>query len=315
MDYLNAIRAFVMIADEHSFRGAADRLNLTRSAVSKHLAGLESHLGAQLIERTTRHVQLTEIGQNYLARCRHILAELDEAELEISTAKGEVRGALKVGAPPAFAQRHIGPHLPDFLKDYPRLQIELITTDHHIAPNETSIDLHIQISGGSLPADLNEVVLARNTRTLVASPAYLAHAGTPKATAELSRHKLITLEYGHPHNEWHFMTESGDIETYRANGSLRIDSGDAILRAALNEGGLAMLPSYVVGKHIQNGDLMAVLEEQVREDEPIRAVYRQKNHRTERIELLVDYLRTLYGEVPYWELPDASSAAAKRAAR
>lgn len=314
MDLLTSMRVFTYIADQQSFRGAADQLNMTPSAISKHLAALEAHLGSQLIERTTRRVAVTEVGESYLTRCRHILSEIDEAEIEVSDATDQVRGILKVSAPPAFAHRHIAPHLPDFLKNFPYLSIDLITTDHSLQPTHTIIDLHIRLSGVTDSPELETITLAPNRRRLVASPSYLAAHGVPALLSDLRQHRLVTLEYGHPHNEWHFMNETGDIDTLRASGAIRIDSGDALLRTILNDGGIGMLPNYVTGKHIHSGALVAVMDELVREDEPIHATFRAANHKRQRIELFITYLKQLYGKKPYWESEDGTSEAAKRVA-
>ncbi|MBL6623208.1 MAG: LysR family transcriptional regulator [Alphaproteobacteria bacterium] len=314
MDMLTSMRVFTHIAGQRSFRGAAETLDMTPSAISKHLAALEEHLGTQLIERTTRRVALTEVGAAYLARCRHIISEIDEAELEVSDATGEIQGILKVSAPPAFAHRHIAPHLPLLMQQYPRLAIDLITADHSLGPNDNVTDLHISITGMAGNPELENVVLASNTKRLVASPAYLASHGTPASVDDLSSHRLITLEYGHPHNEWHFSTDGSGPDRFRANGPLRMDSGEAVLRAILNGGGIAMLPTYVTGKHIHAGQLIPILDDLVREDEPVHAVWRKKNHRRNRIELLVSFLKSVYGTVPYWNQPDGTSEAAQRAA-
>ena len=315
MDLLTSMRVFTHIANQQSFRGAADSLNMTPSAISKHLAALETHLGSTLIERTTRRVTVTEVGENYLTRCRHILSEIDEAEMEVSDANDQVRGILKVSAPPAFAHRHIAPHLPDFLAEYPQLSVDLITTDHSVLPTHTIIDLHIRLSEMTESLELENVKLAPNRRRLVASQSYLKRYGMPQTQADLRKHKLVTLEYGHPHNDWHFTNDSGGVDTFRASGTIRIDSGDALLRTILNDGGIGMLPNYVTGKHIHMGDLVPVMDDLVREDEPIHATYRLANHRRQRIELFVTYLANLYGAHPYWESEDGTSEAAKRAAK
>ncbi|MBT5799277.1 LysR family transcriptional regulator [Alphaproteobacteria bacterium] len=314
MDLITSMRVFTVIASEHSFRAAADMLVMPPSAISKHLAGLESRLGAQLVERTTRRVSLTEVGADYLVRCRHILSEIDEAEAEITDATGEVKGVLKVSSPPAFAHRHIAPHIPYFLKKYPKLSIDLSTTDYSISPSHTAIDLHIRISEMNTTDGLTTIMLAPNTRRLVASSDYIKENGAPITVSDLQKHRLLTLEYGHPHNNWHFRTESGNMNAFLANGSVRMDSGDAILRAVLNNGGISMLPTYVTGKHIHNKHLVPLLDELVSEDEPIHATFRSKNHRYKRIMLLTTFLQGLYSPTPYWDQHDGTSEAALRAA-
>ena len=314
VDLITSMRVFTIIASENSFRAAAELLDMPPSAISKHLAALEARLGAQLIERTTRKVSVTEVGSDYLVRCRHILSEIDEAEAEITDATGEVKGVLKVSAPPAFAHRHIAPHMPFFLSKYPKLSVDLSTTDYSISPCHTAIDLHIRISEMNTTDGLTTIMLAPNTRRLVASREYLNTQGTPSAVSDLQKHRLITLEYGHPHNNWHFRSDNGEIITFLANGTVRMDSGDAILRAVLNNGGISMLPTYVTGKHIHNKHLVPVLDELVNEDEPIHATFRTKNHRYKRIMLLTTFLQGLYSPTPYWDQHEGTSEAALRAA-
>ena len=111
MDQLTSMRSFAMIATQRSFIRAAEKLNLAPSVISKQLSALEKHLGIMLVERTTRVVKLTEVGELYLARCKHILAEVDDTEAMITKQTGQLRGALKLNAPPGFAHRHIAPHL------------------------------------------------------------------------------------------------------------------------------------------------------------------------------------------------------------
>ncbi|MDA8730614.1 LysR family transcriptional regulator, partial [Alphaproteobacteria bacterium] len=129
MDQLASMRIFLAVAEANALIGAARQLGLSPSAVSKHVAALENQLGTQLFTRTTRHISLTEVGATYLENCRQILADLDKADAEARSASGTVQGHLRVEAPPGFAHRHVAPHLPAFLKQFPHLTIELKGND------------------------------------------------------------------------------------------------------------------------------------------------------------------------------------------
>lgn len=312
MDQLTSMRVFHAIVTCNSFRGASEHLRMAPSVVSKHLSSLEDHLGALLIERTTRTLKLTEVGQNYLEKCQKILNEIDEAEAEITSATHQLTGLLRVQCASGFAHRHIAPHLPKFKRKHRRLTIELIASDRPHDRNSDH-DVTIEIAEPSNNEAFAYRRLAPNRRRLVASPHYLELFSVPQEPAELARHQLITHSTGHHANEWHFHNKDGSKFTYRANGQMRFDNGDTMMRAALNDGGLAMLPSYIVSSRLQVGLLVSVMEELIEEDVPITAVYNANSYRKPKIEAFLDYLVTEFGETPYWEKEAADGAAALRA--
>jgi len=310
------MRMFVSIADKKSFKGAAEEMELSPSVISKHLSALEKHLGVSLIERTTRNVKLTEIGQSYLVKCRHILDEVDSFEANLKKRTGQLKGVLKVNAPPGFGHRHIAPHLPLFLAENEGMIVDITTANNDSNSVLFDVDLHIKISEANIPSGCEMAVLAPNWRKLVASPSYIEKMGTPHTVSDLDKHQLVTLDPAHHNNDWHFRINEDHIETYRAHGSVRIDSGDGLLRTVLNDGGFAMLPTYIVGRHIQSGALVSVLEAQVDESNPVHAIWRRSNHRWPRISAFISYLRSIYGELPYWDDENAArSAAALRASK
>ena len=312
MDQLTSMRVFYAIATYESFRGAAQHLNMAPSVVSKHLSALETHLGALLIERTTRRLKLTEVGLNFFEKCQRILHEIDEAEAEISSATHQMRGALRVHCAAGFAHRHIAPHLPKFRRMHRHLVVDLIASDRPHDKNSDA-DVSIEIADPGHVSGLLYRHLAPNRRRLVASPHYLELFSTPKVPSELHHHQLITHSQGHYSNEWHFHNPDGTKFTFRANGHMRFDNGDTMMRAALNDGGLAMLPSYIVSSRLQVGLLVPVMDDLIEEDVPIIAVYNAANYRRPKIEAFLDYLVAEFGEVPYWEKEAADGDAALRA--
>jgi DNA-binding transcriptional LysR family regulator len=178
------------------------------------------------------------------------------------------------------------------------------------------VDLDIRISETRVHEGHGIQILAGNRRQLVGTPLYLSRFGQPKTVTDLAAHKLVTVENGMDSIDWHFRDNNQNISTFKARGYLRLDSGDAILRCVLNDGGLAMLPTYIVGRHITSGALMPVLETMVDERTPIHAVWRQKNHRLPKIEAFLAFLRQLYGDTPYWDIVTAENKkAATRASK
>ena len=151
---------------------------------------------------------------------------------------------------------------------------------------------------------------------LTASPDYLAAHGVPETVEELNDHQLITLDYGHRANDWHFRTDTGALETFKADGNMRLDNGDALLRTALNGGGLCMLPSYIAGRHIASGALMTVMDASIDEHTPLHALWRENNYRLPKIHAFLDFLNEIFGETPYWDVQtDDNKEAFERASK
>ena len=313
MDQIVSIRIFMAVAETGALNSAARQMKISPSAVSKHIAAMENKLGAQLLNRTTRQVALTEVGASYLQSCQLIIAELDKANSEARTASGSVQGVLRVGAPIGFAHRHVAPHLPIFLAKYPHLSVELQSAESDTDMIEAGFDLCIRISPHSDHDKLVYTELAANSRQLIATPDYLAAYGAPEKPADLSKHRLITHTTRSNSNYWHFRDGSG-TRSIHARGHLLMDSGDAMLRAVLNHGGIAMLPTYMIARHIRSSALVTILDSLVMEDYPIHAVTLPGRHAIPKIEVFLEFLQSLYGNTPYWDaLDEPPTAAALRA--
>lgn len=298
MDVLTGMTIFVAVVENSSLAGAARHMNLSPSVVSKQLSALEDRLGVRLLNRTTRRVSLTEVGSAYYERCKRILADVDEAEAAVSTAHSSPRGLLKITAPSTFAHRHVAPHLPGFMDRNPEVQVQMLVADRLVDLVEEGIDLAIRIAQLK-DSSLIARKLAPNHRKLVASPDYLAKWGVPARPEEINEHALITLQPGSPINDWHFVID-GQETVIRARGTIATNHGDSILALALSGAGLAMLAAHVVGEHIKSGRLISVLDENVREDVPIYAVYPSNRHLSPKVRAFVDYLVDVYGPRPYW---------------
>ncbi len=316
MDKLTGMRVFTQIATMRSFKKAGEQLGIAPSVISKHLSALEAELGVQLIERTTRTARVTEMGELYLSKCRPILDEIDDIETTLAKETGRLKGPLNISAPPGFTHRHIAPHLPAFSCIHPDVNLNLTSANNDSGQLLPQVDLDIRISETRVQEGHGIQILAGNRRQLVGSPNYISSYGSPKLVSDLAAHKLVTVENGLDSIEWHFKDPKENISTFKARGYLRLDSGDAILRCILNDGGLAMLPTYIVGWHLSSGALLPVLETLVDERTPIHAVWRQKNHRLPKIEAFLAFLQQLYGNVPYWdEVTEENKRAAMRAAK
>ena len=298
MDTLSSMKVFCSVVENDSLAGAARLLNVSPSVVSKQLSALEDRLGVRLINRTTRRVSVTEEGKAYYERSKRIIADVDEAEISISRAHSAPRGLLKVTAPFTFSHRHLTPHLPSFLKLYPEVEVRVQLSDRVVDLVDEGIDLAIRIAHLK-DSSLIARRLAANHRSLVATPDYLEKNGTPEHPEDLMQHQLITYPPGNPLNDWHFLIDETE-RLIKAKGAISINNGDAILSAVLAGGGLTMTSSYMVGEHIKNQRLVSVLENFVKEDIPIFAVYPSSRHLSPKVRVFVDFLIETYGSKPYW---------------
>jgi DNA-binding transcriptional LysR family regulator len=266
MDQLRAIRVFTRVIDEGSFAGAARALDLAPAVVTRLVAELEEHLGARLLNRTTRRISLTEIGEAYLERARRILAEVDEAAALAHSATSEVRGHLKVLCPPAIAVHQLAKHLPRFHREYPHVYLEL----HSPGPVDSvddAYDLTILSRRDPLDGDFVARRLARTEVVMVASPEYLDRRGRPQVPADLKGHdalrpaisvfqKGLTLQRGHDELA---PVDSVTLPLDAHKSVLSTGHMDTNYAAALHGLGIAGLPSFLVEDALLENALERVL--------------------------------------------------------
>ncbi|MDG0854845.1 LysR family transcriptional regulator [Roseateles puraquae] len=249
MDQLRAIKVFVRVIDEGSFAGAARALDLAPAVVTRLVAELEEHLGARLLNRTTRRLSLTEIGDAYLERARRILADVEEAAALAASATQEVRGLLRVLCPPAIAVHQLAKHLPKFHRDYPAVTLE-ITSPGPVSTVDDSYDLTIFLTREVPDGDFIARLLARSEFIMCASPEYLDRRGRPEHPRDLKQHDALlpptaALARG-------LTLQSGDgseeitLPIVPSRAALATTHMDTNYAAALHGLGVAGLPSFIV---------------------------------------------------------------------
>ncbi|MCF8204173.1 MAG: LysR family transcriptional regulator [Methylotenera sp.] len=249
MDQLRAIKVFVRVIDEGSFAGAARALDLAPAVVTRLVAELEEHLGARLLNRTTRRLSLTEIGDAYLERARRILADVDEAAALAASATQEVRGLLRVLCPPAIAVHQLAKHLPKFHRDYPAVTLE-ITSPGPVSTVDDGYDLTIFLTREVPDGDFIARLLARSEFIMCASPEYLDRRGRPEHPRDLKQHDALlpptaALARG-------LTLQSGDgseeitLPIVPSRAALATTHMDTNYAAALHGLGVAGLPSFIV---------------------------------------------------------------------
>lgn len=259
MDRFAALTAFIAVVDRQGFAPAARHLGLAPSAVTRHVAALEAHLGVRLLARTTRSVSLTEAGARYLERARRIMAELAEAEEFAQSERLTPVGRLVVSAPAVFGRLHVAPLLAEFLRLHAEVQGELRLSDRWVNMVEEGVDCAIRI--GHLPdSGLVARRLGETRRIIVAAPGYLARHGTPEDPRDVTAHRIIRFSAFEGAEEWRLVRD-GVEERVPIAPRLVTNSADAALCAAEGGGGLTMVLAYQARAAIVAGRLVRVLRD------------------------------------------------------
>ncbi|MES2100437.1 MAG: LysR family transcriptional regulator, partial [Pseudomonadota bacterium] len=295
MDRLHSMRVFSRVVDEGSFARAARELNLSPAVVTRLVADLEEHLGSRLINRTTRRLSLTDTGELYLERVRHILTEVEEAEALATASTAEPRGHLRVLCPPAFAVHQIAKHLPKFRALYPKVSLEL-SVPGPVETVDENFDISI-LTEGRRPLDGNFVArrLARSEVVLCASPEYLDRRGRPQHPKDMDGHETMVPPFL---RELTFFTGArGDDEPPgesvtlmpRRTGLSTIHT-DTMYAAALAGLGITGLPSFVAEDALMENALERVLPQWHLFTTTLYAGMPTRKHVPARTRVFVDFL-------------------------
>ena len=259
MDRLTAMEIFTNVVEFEGFSAAAGRLGISRASVSKQVIQLEESLGARLLNRTTRRVSVTEVGEAYYERCKRVLAEVAEADLLVEQLHSEPRGTLKVNAPMSFGVAHVGPAVSDFLTQYRDLGISLTLNDRFTDLIEEGFDVAIRISQAA-----DSSLIARRLGgircVMTATPGYLERAGTPLKPQDLSEHQCLSYIYLASGLEWPMFGPNG-ATSVKVSGPLKANNGEVLLQAARRGLGIAFLPNFLVREEIAKGSLVTVLDQ------------------------------------------------------
>ncbi len=308
MDTLQSMRIFSEVVDSGSFSAAGRKFGLAASSVSRQVGSLEDTLGARLLNRSTRKLSLTEAGRLYHERVRQILADVEDANRSVSHLEAIPRGMLRINGPTVFGRLHIAPHLPEFLRRFPEIDIDLTLTDHFVDVIEEGSDVVVRV-GGLSDSSLFARRLAPNRRVICATPAYLEKHGRPTKPAELAEHTCIVYKLQSTTGTWHICCgESGAKEQVQVHGRLTANNAEALHEAVLGDVGIALLPIWLVGQDLQDGRLERVLptlEADLTKDETsIHAIYPHKRLLSAKVRAFVDFLVEKYQPVPYWEIEE-----------
>lgn len=296
---LNLMIIFAHVVNEQSFSGAARKLNVSRSSVSKSVAKLEQALGASLLNRNTRHLSLTEVGAAFFDYCTRIGYEADEAHKMIDNLNTQPRGVLKIVASVAFGTLHIAPAVGDFLRRYPELDIDMTITDRVVDLAEEGYDVAISVTS-DLPQALVARKLAPIRRRLCATPGYFEEFGIPQSPDELVKHNCLDYIHSGDRGLWRFTGPDGEVSV-SVSGKLRINDDEALSQVVLSGFGVALLPTFIIGKDLQAKRLKSVLSEYIPTKQQVYALYMPKRNLPIKIRAFVDFLVERFGAEPYWD--------------
>jgi DNA-binding transcriptional LysR family regulator len=289
MDKLTSMSVFVRVAKAGSFAGGASELGISRAMATKHIMQLEGSLGTRLFNRTTRSLNLTDVGASYLERCQQVLLDVEEMEAAVTHLQTEPRGVLKISAPPVIGAKHITRAIAEFLKIHPDLTVDLILQSSTGDLIDEGIDIAIYL--GDL-ADTSMVArkLASSSMMVCGSPDYLAKYGIPKTPEDLLNHSCLVNWASSPRNKWKFKSKTG-YTSINVTGRMQSNVADANRIAAVNGLGLVMLATYVVGRDIEKGKLIAVLEDYAPPPLDIHAVYPHRKYLSAKVRRFLDFLQ------------------------
>lgn len=289
MDRFHAITAFVRVVEAGSFARAAERLGVSVSAVSRQLAELEAHLAVRLLNRTTRRLSLTEGGQAFYERSVQLLADLDEAEVAVTSASIVPRGTLRLTCSATFGARHLAPAVAAFTSRYPQMRFDAELSERIVDLVEEGFDLAVRV-GATGSQNLVARKIGSSRIVCCAAPSYLELHGEPREPEDLATHACMTYEYLPTRNVWSFRDPRGGERSVRIAGPVHANNGRFLEALAAEGAGIVREPDFIVGPDVRAGRLKAILTEFEPAPLPIYIVYPSRRHLSAKVRAFADFL-------------------------
>lgn len=301
MDRFENMSTFIRVVEAGSISGAADRLGVAKSAVSRRLKELEGHLGVELFHRTTRRMNLTDTGRAFYHQSVRILDDVIEAELATSQAHGTLSGSLKIALPSTFGIMHMGPAINEFLREHPQIEFDLDFNDREVDLMQEGFDLAIRIA--KLPdSSLIARRLAPIQTVICASPSYIEQMGAPQMPDELVAHRCLVYSLLSDYEYWSLTDRDGKEIKTKIQPYLKASTGEFLKDAAVEGMGIIMVPSFIAYKEIESGALVQILNDYIPPKIEAYAIYPQTRHLSQRVRAFVDFLVNRFSGTPYWDL-------------
>lgn len=289
VNLLTMMETFAKVVETNSFTAAAERLQLSKSFVSKQVSQLESELGTRLLHRTTRKLSLTEEGAIFYKHCQLIILEAENAKAAIFESQSCPRGKIKITLPQSLIIAGAGELLLKFQQTHQEIELEVTVSGTFFDLIDNSFDLAIRI--GQLE---DSTLICRKLKAcyfqVVASPSYIEKYGEPQNPMDLKEHNCLVYGSSNEERQWSFLLGNNETTTLRAKGNLTTDDGLLIVKAVRDGMGVAFGPNFLFEKHIEKGDLRLLLPS-YKQPTAIFAIYPANRNLPRRVRLLIDYLK------------------------
>jgi DNA-binding transcriptional LysR family regulator len=295
MDRLLAMEMFVRVVETGSFSKAAREFNTTQPTVTKQVAATEARLKVRLLNRNTRGVSLTESGALYYEKCKNIVRETEEAENVVRRRESQAQGLLRVGTSVAFGRRVVVPMALEYMARNPQVQVDLSFEDRYVDLIAQGIDVAVRM-GKLADSSLGARFLGMNPWVMVAAPGYLKKHGTPKRAHELSGHVALIYSSVVGDDVWRMHTPKGEPITVPVTGRLRSNNLSAVLAAAREGLGIALMPRYVASDSLAAGKVVEVLPGHALPEQEIHAVFPSPKLVPGKVSSFVAFLQGRFGE-------------------
>ncbi len=309
MDRFHAIAAFVKVVESGSFARAAERLDVSVSSVSRHVAELEAHLDARLLNRTTRRLSLTEAGRTFHERAVLLLADLEEAEQSAGAGTVRPRGTLRLTCGIAFGIHHLAPAIAAFMARFPEMRFDVDLSDRMVDLVDEAFDIAVRIGeiGGQ-----NLVGRKVGVTRLIcyAAPSYLARHGEPRTPEDLASHTCLTYEYSPQSDVWAFRDRDGRERNARIAGPMHANNGNFLEAMALEGIGIGYQPDFIVGPDVRAGRLLPILRAFAPPPTGIHVVYPSRRHLSAKVRAFTDFLVERFASAE-WALDQAATTKAR----
>jgi LysR family transcriptional regulator, regulator for bpeEF and oprC len=296
MDRLDAIQMFVRVVEGGSFSTAARERGVGQPAVSKQIAALEAHLGAQLLLRTSRSLTLTDAGQEFYESARRLVGEVEAAESRVGHRQLSPSGLVRATVAPVFGRLYVVPRLREFFARYPEISVELLISDRTVDLIEEGID--VDIRNGDLP-DSTLVVrkIAATPIVTVATPGYLTKHGVPKTPSDIDQHSCVIYAPQGAIRAWGFEGKFGSI-VHQPKGKFRTNDAEQIRAAVLSNLGLAHTPGWLFASEIASGTVRRILRDYEPPNLSISAVHPSGRRLPTKVRVFIDFLAEILAKHP-----------------
>jgi DNA-binding transcriptional LysR family regulator len=298
VDRFAEIQLFVQVAETGSLSRAAQALDLSNAAASRHLQALEDRLGARLVERNTRRLYLTDTGKEFFSRARSLLADLKDAEDAVNAAVLNPTGTLRISASLSFSMQHIAPLLREYTQRYPRVSVHVEAANRYLDIIDNNIDVAIRTREFEPDSNISVRRLAQTRRILVAAPRYLAAQGRPRELDDLERHHLLIYTHANNPNELRF-SRGDDVRTVHVKGLLESNDGQILRAAALDGLGILVQPAYIVYDDMVAGRLVPLLDDWDLPRLTVNLAYPSRKHLSAKVRTFIDFMVEHFARMNY----------------